>query len=153
MTRVQEIRVAAPLVMLMLSQPVFGQNSLDLKEADARNAAYKIMSAAEERFDCEFEEYAMQDVGNAPDIRYIFHVTAKGNECREALVFATNMAARDDKVMFRQVQVEDSNQQIDHSLLRCRRSHAAPGDLLICDGQPLIHEVNPEIDDNDPPEE
>jgi hypothetical protein len=152
MTRVQEARVTAPLVMLMLSQPVFGQNSLDLREADARNAAYKIMSAAEGRFDCKFEEYAMQDVGNEPDIRYILHVTAKGNECREALVLATNMAARDDKLMFRQVQVEDSNQQIGHSLLRCRR-HVAPGDLLICDGQPLIHEINPEIDDNDPPEE
>jgi hypothetical protein len=94
----------------------------------------------------------MQDVGNEPDIRYILHVTAKGNECREALLLATNMAARDDKLMFRQVQVEDSNQQIDHSLLRCR-SHVPPGDLLICDGQPLIHEINPEIDDNDPPEE
>jgi hypothetical protein len=152
MTRVQETRVAAPLVMLMPSQPVFGQNSLDLKEADARNAAYRIMSAAKERFDCKFEEYTMQDVGNEPDVRYIFHVTAEGNECREALVFATNMAARDDKFMFREVQVEDSNQQMDHSLLRCR-SHAPLGDLLICDGQALIHEVNPEIDDTDPPEE
>ena len=152
MTTVQETRVAAPLVMLMLSQPVFGQNSLDLKDTDARNAAHKIMSAAEERFDCKFEEYAMQDVGNEPDIRYIVHVTVKGNECREALVFATNMATRDDKLMFRQVQVEVSDQQIDHSLLRCRR-HVAPGDLLICDGQPLIHEINPEIDDNDPPDE
>ena len=139
MTRTQETRVAAPLVMLMLSQPVFGQNSLDLKEAEARNAAYEIMSAAKARFDCEFEEHTMQDVGNEPDVRYVFHVTAEGNECREALVFATNMASRDDKVMFREVQVEDSGQQI--------------GDRLIFDSQTLIHEVNPEIDDNDPPEE
>lgn len=151
MTRALETRVAAPLVMLMLSQPVFGQNSLGLKEADARNAAHEIMSATEERFDCEFEEYAMQDVGNEPDVRYIVHVTVRGNECREALVFATNMTARDDKLMFRQVQVEVSDQQIDHSLLPCRR-HVL-GDLRICDDQPLIHEVNPEIDDNDLPQE
>jgi hypothetical protein len=153
MLRVQEAPVAAPLVMLMLAQPVLGQNSLDLKQADARNAAHTIMSVAEKRFDCRFEEYAMQDVGNEPNIRYIFHVTTKGDECGEALLLVTNMATREDRLLFREVQVEDSKQQVDHSLLQCRRSHAPHGDLLICDDQLLIHEVNPEMDGNDLPEE
>ena len=139
MTRTEETRVAVPLVMLMLSHPVFGQNTLDLKEADARNAAYEIISAAKERFDCKLEEHAMQGVGNEPDMRYVFHVTAEGGDCREALVFATNMAARDDKIMFRTVQVEDSTHR--------------PGDRLIFDTQTLIHEINPGTDDENPPEE
>ena len=139
MTRTQETRVAVPLVMLMLSHPVFGQNTLDLKEADARNAAYEIISAAKERFDCKFEEHTMQVIGNEPEVRYVFHVTAEGGDCREALVFATNAAARDDRLMFREVQVEDIGQPI--------------GDRLIFDSQTLIHEINPGTDDENPPEE
>jgi hypothetical protein len=137
MTRVRGGRIAAPLAMLIVSQPVFGQNSLDLKEADARSAAYTIMIAAEERFDCEFEEHSLRDIGNEPSVRYLFYVSVEGDECREALIFATNMAARDDKLMFRQI--EHSSEQID--------------DQLILYDQVLIHEVNPEIDNNEDPEE
>lgn len=137
MTRVRGGRIAAPLAMLIVSQPVFGQNSLDLKEADARSAAFTIMTAAEERFDCKFEEHSLRDIGNEPSVRYLFYVSVEGDECREALIFATNMAARDDKLMFRQI--EHSSEQID--------------DQLILYDQVLIHEVNPEIDNNEDPEE
>jgi hypothetical protein len=137
MTRVRGGRIAAPLAMLIVSQPVFGQNSLDLKEADARSAAFTIMTAAEERFDCKFEEHSLRDIGNEPSVRYLFYVSVEGDECREALIFATNMAARDDKLMFRQI--EHSSEQVD--------------DQLILYDQVLIHEVNPEIDNNEDPEE
>lgn len=137
MIRVRETRIEAPLAMLILSESVLGQNSLDLEEADARSAAYTIMTAAEERFDCEFEEHSMRDVGSEPDVRYLIHVRAEGDECREALIFITNMAARGDKLIFRQV--EDRIQRI-----------ANP---LILYDQVLIHEVNPDIVDNKVPEE
>lgn len=137
MIRVRETRIGAALAVLILSEPVLGQNSLDLKEAVARDAAYTIMTAAEERFDCEFEEHSMRDVGSEPGVRYLFHVRTEGDECREAMIFITNMAARDDKLIFRQA--EDRNQRI--------------ADPLIYYDQVLIHEVNPDIDENKVPEE
>lgn len=136
MTRLRE-SIAAPLVTLLIAQPAFGQNSLDLKEAAARDAAYKIMRAAEERFDCDFEERSMQDIGNEPGVRYLFYVNADGDECHEALIFVANRAAQDDKIVFRQV--DKSSERI-----------VGP---LIYDNQVLIHEVNPEIGSNKDPEE
>lgn len=127
--------VAASVATLVLSCPASGQEALDLREADARNAAYEIMTAAEEQFDCELEEHSMREVGHG--VRYLFHVRAEGNECREALIFVTNQASRDDKLIFRQV--ADADQM--------------SGDPLILYGEVLIHEVNPETEDSHEPEE
>jgi hypothetical protein len=140
MTGVREFCIAAPLATLTICQPVLGRDSLDLNEADARDAAYTIMRAAEERFDCELEEHSVRDVGNEPDLRYLFYLSAKGDECHEAMIFLANMANQDDKVIFRQV--DESREQLEQI-----------GDPVIFDDQILIHEVDPEIDNNENPEE
>ena len=137
MTKFQTSCLSTPFAVLMLSQAVFGQNSLDLKEADAREIAYKFMSAAEERFNCEMEEHSMREVGAGPGIRYLFRLKAEGDQCNDALIFLTNTAAREDKLVFRQL--ENIDQQT--------------GDPLIFFGQELIHEVNPEIEDKKATEE
>jgi len=137
MTKFQTSCLSTPFAVLMLSQAVFGQNSLDLKEADARETAFNFMSAAEERFECEIEEHSMREIGTASDIRYLFRVRAEGDECDDALVFLTNMAAREDKLIFRQL--ESVGEQT--------------GDPLIFHDQVLIHEVNPEIEDKNATEE
>jgi len=128
------------LAALTISQPVLGQDSLDLNEAEARHAAYTIMRAAEERFDCELEEHSVREIGNEPDLRYLFYLSAKGDECHEAMIFISGIANQDDKVMFRQV--EQSGDQLEQI-----------GDPLIFDDQILIYEVNPGTDDNKKPEE
>lgn len=125
-------------------------NSLDLGEADARNEAYEIMSAAEAQFDCKLEEHSMQGIGNEPDVRYVFHVRTKGAECRAALVFATNLAARNDRILFRNLQQVDGEQS-DSEPPGIRLNPMEP--FLLPDEQVLIHEVNPTIDGTAPPEE
>ncbi len=131
MTKFQTSCLSTPFAVLMLSQAVFGQNSLDLKEADARETAFNFMSDAEERFNCEMEEHSMREVGAGSGIRYLFRLKAEGNECDDALIFLTNMAAREDKLIFRQL--ESLDPQVGYS--------------SIIDDQILIHEVNPEIED------
>lgn len=132
-----ERRAAAPLALLAICQTASGQNSLDLEEADARNAAYTIMMAAEEQFDCEIEEHSMRAIGNDSGARYVYFVTAEGDECREALLFATNMAARDNKLLFRQIE---------------RNSQPVEVPMILYDQQVLIHKVNPEIGEKEPQE-
>lgn len=139
MSGIREICIAAPLAILTVSQPVLGQDSLDLNEAEARKSAYIIMTAAEERFACELEEHSTREIGNGPGLRYLVFVSAKGDECHEALIFIADMASQNDKVMFR---------QIDHSSEQMEQLEP-----LIFDDQILIHEVNPEIDNNTDPEE
>jgi hypothetical protein len=155
MTRVQQAPLAIPFLLLMLSQPVFGQNSMDPRQADAENAASKIISAVEQRFDCKLEEYAMQNVGIEPNVRYIFFVKTEGADCRQALIVATRIAEQGDKLMFRQMQVEANSQRttspstpLHDSTHRFQKIN----NLLIYDDQVLIHEVNPKIDDVDQPE-
>lgn len=131
MTKFQTSCLSTPFAVLMLSQAVFGQNSVDLRGADAREIAYKFMSAAEERFDCEIEQHSMREIGTESDNRYLFRVRAEGDECDNALVFLTNMAAREDKLIFRQL--ESVGEQT--------------GNPLILHDQVLIHEVNPEIEE------
>jgi hypothetical protein len=137
MTKFQTSCLSTPFAVLMLSQAVFGQNSLDLNEADTREIAYKFMSAAEERFNCEIEEHSMREVGARSSIRYLFHLKAEGDECDDALIFLTNMAAREDKLVFRQLESVDEQ----------------TGEPLILYDQVLIHEVNPEIEDKKATEE
>ncbi len=103
MSRIRESCIAAFLATLTIFQPVLGQDSFDLNEANARDAAYTIMKAAEEGFDCELEEHSVRDIGNEQDLRYLFYLTANGDECHEAMIFIANMENQDDKVMFRQV--------------------------------------------------
>jgi hypothetical protein len=121
----------------VLSQPVFAQNSLDLKEADARESAFNLMSAAEERFNCEIEEHSMREIGKESDNLYLFQVRTEGDECDDALLFLTNMAAREDKLIFRQL----------------NKNYQRTDDPLILSGQVLVHEVNPEIEDKEAKEE
>ena len=137
MTTIQRGRFSIPLAVLILTQPAFGQDTLDLKKADARESAYNLIEAAQERFKCEIEEHTMRDVGHEPQIRYLFHIRAEGDECDQALVYLTNMAARQDVVIFRRLESIDDRS----------------GDPLILFGQVLIHEVNPEIEEEKAPEE
>ncbi len=79
----------------------------------------------------------MREIGTASDSRYLFRVRAEGDECNDALIFLTNMAAREDKLIFRQL--ESVEQQT--------------GDPFILHDQTLIHEVNPEIEEKKATEE
>ena len=137
MINIRRSSAAILSAMLMPTQPAFGQNALDLNEADARESAYKLIEAAQERFNCEIEEHTMRDIGHEPQVRYLFHIRAEGDECDDALTYLTNLAARDDLVIFRQVKSVD--EQTD--------------DPLILFGQVLIHEVNPEGEREKNPEE
>jgi len=132
MTKFRRGCVSTALSVLVLSQSVFGQNTLDLKEADARQAAYKFISVAEERFDCGIKEHSMLVIGDEPKILYVFRLSVEGDECEDALIFLASMAARDDQLLFRQISA-------DYEI----------ADPLILDSQVLIHEVNPEIEESE----
>ena len=133
MTEFQIYRLLTLLVVFAFAPVAFAQNNLDLKEAVAREAAYIYMSSAEEQFDCKFEEHSMRGIGKKPDERYLFQVKTDGDECGDALIFLTNLAAREDRLIFRQLYKNDQQ----------------TNDLPILPGQVLIHEVNPEIEDDE----
>ncbi|HLT90318.1 MAG TPA: hypothetical protein VKZ85_05165 [Woeseiaceae bacterium] len=124
-------------VVLVLGRAASGQDFLDLHEAEARDEAYRILAAAEERFSCAFEEVSMRDIGNEPGTRYLVHVRADGDECREALVFVIQRAERGNRLIFRQA--ADPIGRIDDVPM-------FPGE------QVLIHEVNPNLEDEEAPE-
>ena len=133
-------RCLLPLTVLVFSSPVVAQDRLDLREADARESAYQLMSAAEQRFDCAFEEHSMEEIGVRSDMRYVVQVRTEGDDCREALTYLANLAAREDKLLFRhapQPRVADEGD--------------APVMIL---RQDLVHEVNPDIEEDvEEPEE
>ncbi len=126
-------RISITSALLAIAQPVFAQSGLDMQEADARGTAQEFISSAEDRFECEIEEYSMRELGSGTEIRYLFRLKVNGDECNDALKYLTNLAARDDELLFRKLDsVADSNR-----------------DPVILLGQELIHEVNPEIDDGE----
>jgi hypothetical protein len=116
----------------MLFQPAFGQNELDLKEAEARDNAKNFMAEAEGQFECKFEEHEMREIGVSSANRYLLRIRAEGDECDDAMIFLTNISARDNKLIFRQVESPDQQEE----------------EPMILFGQVLIHEINPEPEDD-----
>jgi hypothetical protein len=125
------------LLSAVLVQSSFAQigppDRLDIKEAEARGTAMKYISSAEERFECVIDERSMRKLGGEAGTQFLFLVNAKGDDCNSALVYLTKLAAREDKLLYRQVA-----QSVD--------SGTGP---LTPPGQELIHEVNPGIEDSD----
>ena len=151
MTKFQIYRLSYFSAVFVLSQPVLAQNSLDLQDATAREVAFNLMSDVEQRFSCEMQEHSMRTIGKESDNRYLFMVMTEGEECDDAMLFLTNIAAQDDKLIFRRataVQEGTGNLQILPGIgqERIENRLILPGivrDLV------LIHEVNPEIGDKE----
>ena len=114
-------------------QSVIAQEDLNLEEAEARATAIDLISVSEAKFDCKFTEASMKKLGRGSDILYLFRLYMNGEDCNEALVYLSDLAAHDSRIIFRSIE--------DKTLITLDR-RLRPSD------QELIHEVNPEIDDD-----
>lgn len=103
------------------------QHSLDIDEAVARGAALDLISESERHFDCKIDEYSMREIGDEPNIRYIFRVTAHGVECGEAMAYLTRKTYKDGLLLFRQISVP---------------TDASPDPISI-DNYSLINDIDP----------
>ena len=117
----------------LAAPPALCQNELDLAEADARERAYNMIGETAERYDCEFEEYSLEEIGVESNSHYLMVVRTKGSDCSEAMWYLTTLADRDGGLLFR----ERPKQPIDNP----------DGPLIPVLDQDLIYEVNPDIED------
>lgn len=119
------------LFILSISTPTaFPQNTLDLAEADARDAAYSLISQVEKHFECDLDEESMRRLG---DERFIVRVTASGEDCDDAMTYLVTLADQTDELVFRRG--DDPNQPQEP--------------VPFFPNNALILEVNPELDDED----
>lgn len=110
------------------------QEPLDLGEADARDAAYRYLSVVEARFDCDFEEHAMWEIGDSSEERYVVQLDSDGEECDEALTQLVRLADREGRLIFRRRERVD--ERPDHRQIWPNQ-------------QVLIHEVDPDMPDGE----
>lgn len=112
--------------------PSAAQDRISLTDAVARNEAFEYLEAAEERFECKLEERDLRPLYSMGDGYYVVLVAANGDGCRDAMAYLADVTNDpDSRVLIRQH--VDSN----------------PVDLVMSIGPPLIHETNPEIEDDD----
>ncbi len=142
--RMKSMTLLFLLALNALVQSAFAQGKSVLAEVDARAAAMEMMAQAEAQFECKLEEYSMEELGQGPDI-YLFRLDVAGDECSNALVYLTNLALRNDKLLFRKS--EKANSPNDDIPIV---PSVGPNEALIipsfAPNQVLIHEVNPPVD-------
>lgn len=116
----------------LAAPPALCQNELDVAEADARERAYNMMAATAEHYDCELEEYSLEEIGVQSKSHYLMVVRTKGADCNEAMWHLSKLAERDDQLLFR----ERPKQPID----------SPDGPTFPTRDQDLIHEIDPEVE-------
>ncbi len=115
------------VILFLISQFAYGNIDSDLKQSDARGVALEMIEAAEYRFECELEEHSMKVLGSGDDTRYLFRLSTVGDDCDDALLYLTNLAARKDRIIFRALEMPSPP----------ANERPIPGN------QDLIHEVDP----------
>lgn len=114
--------------------PAAAQDQISLTDAIARDEASEYLEAAEERFEFKLEERDLRPLSYMGQDCYVMLVAANGDGCRDAMAYLADVTNDpDSRVLIRQH--VDSN----------------PVDPVMSIGQPLIHETNPEIEDDDSP--
>ena len=116
--------------------PAASQDRISLTDAIARDEALSYIEAAKERFECEFEERELRPLSSMGQDYYVMLVVANGDGCRDAMAYLADV----------------TDDQYSRVLIRQHVDSNPVGPVMLI-GQPLIHETNPDIENDDSLEE